>query len=296
MHRDLAWDDLRFVLAVGRSGSLSGAARALRVNHSTVFRRVGQLEERLGVRLFDRLPDGYAPTPAGEALLGLGGRIDEDVVALERRLAGEDLRPSGVVRVTTTDTLVQFMATTCARFRVLQPLIQIELIVGQERLDLSRRDADVALRPTSTPPETLVGRRLGGIAVAVYGSQAYLSTRPESAPFGEHDWLGYDDSLSHLTADRWLRERVRPERVVMRSNNFLALREAALAGMGLVLMPCYLVDDQPALRRLGEPLPELLTDLWLLVHGDLRRAARIRAFMDHVAGEVTSIRDRLEAR
>ena len=296
MHRDIAWDDLRYVLAVGRSGSLSGAARALRVNHSTVFRRIGQLEERLGVRLFDRLPDGYAPTPAGEALIGLGGRIDEDVVALERRLAGEDLRPSGVVRVTTTDTLVQFMATTCARFRVLQPLIQIELIVGQERLDLSRRDADVAIRPTSQPPETLVGRRLSGIAAAVYGSRAYLSTRPESTPFGEHDWLGYDDSLSHLTADHWLRERVRPERIVMRSNNFLALREAALAGMGLVLLPCYLADDQPGLRQLGEPLPELLTDLWLLVHDDLRRAARIRAFMDHVASEVTGIRDRLEAR
>ena len=296
MHRDLAWDDLRFVLAVGRSGSLSGAARALRVNHSTVFRRIGQVEERLGVRLFDRLPDGYAPTPAGEALIGLGGRIDEDVVALERRLAGEDLRPSGVVRVTTTDTLLQFMAAICARFRILQPLIQIELIVGQERLDLSRRDADVALRPTSLPPETLVGRRLSGIAAAVYGTQAYLSTRPENTPFGEHDWLGYDDSLSHLTADRWLRERVRPERFVLRSNNFLALREAALAGMGLVLLPCYLADYQPALHRLGEPLPELLTDLWLLVHDDLRRTARIRAVMDHVASEVTSIRDKLEAR
>lgn len=104
IHSNLAWDDLRFVLAVGRGGSLSGAARALRVNHSTVFRRINQLEERLGVRLFDRLPDGYAPTPAGEALIGLGGRVDEDVVALERRLAGEDLRPSGIVRVTTTDT------------------------------------------------------------------------------------------------------------------------------------------------------------------------------------------------
>jgi DNA-binding transcriptional LysR family regulator len=121
MHSSMGWDDLRFVLAVGRSGSLSGAARALRVNHSTVFRRIAQLEDRMGVRLFDRLPEGYGATPAGEALIALGGRVEEDVVALERRLAGEDLRPSGTVRVTTTDTLVPFLAPVCARFRLVQP-------------------------------------------------------------------------------------------------------------------------------------------------------------------------------
>jgi DNA-binding transcriptional LysR family regulator len=296
MHSSMGWDDLRFVLAVGRSGSLSGAARALKVNHSTVFRRIAQLEDGLGVRLFDRLPEGYAPTSAGEALIALGGRVEEDVVALERRLAGEDLRPSGIVRVTTTDTLIPFLTPVCARFRLIHPEVQIELIVSQERLNLSRRDADVALRPTSTPPETLVGRRVAGIAMAIYGADAYLAANADATPFAGHDWIGHDDSLSHLTADHWLRDRVSPERIVMRSNNLMAMREAARAGIGLALLPCYLADDQPVLRRLGDPIPDLMTDLWLLVHEDLRRTARIRAFMDHLAGEVAKVRDRLEAR
>jgi DNA-binding transcriptional LysR family regulator len=296
MHSSMGWDDLRFVLAVGRNGSLSGAARALKVNHSTVFRRIAQLEKGLGVRLFDRLPEGYAPTSAGEALIALGGRVEEEVVALERRLAGEDLRPSGVVRVTTTDTLVPFLTPVCARFRLVQPQVQLELIVGQERLNLSRRDADVALRPTSAPPETLVGRRLSGIAMAIYGADAYLATTVDETPLIRHDWIGYDDSLSHLTADHWLRQRVAPERIVMRSNNLMAICEAVRAGIGLALLPCYLADDQPMLRRVGDPLPELTTDLWLLVHEDLRRTARIRAFMDHLAGEVAKVRNRLEAR
>lgn len=296
MHSNMAWDDLRFVLAVGRSGSLSGAARALKVNHSTVFRRIAQLEDGLGVRLFDRLSDGYAPTSAGEALIALGGRVEEDVVALERRLAGEDLRPSGIVRVTTTDTLIPFLSSVCARFRLIQPQVQLELIVSQERLNLSRRDADVALRPTSTPPETLVGRRVSGIAVAIYGAEAYLAANADDIPLTGHDWIGYDDSLSHLTASHWLQQRVAPERIVMRSNNLMAIREAVRAGIGLALLPCYLADDQPSLRRAGDPIPELMTDLWLLVHEDLRHTARIRAFMDHLASEVAKVRIRLEAR
>ena len=291
----MGWEDLRFVLAVGRSGSLSGAARALKVNHSTVFRRVAQLEDRMGVRLFDRLPEGYAPTPAGEALIALGGRVEEDVAALERRLAGEDLRPSGTVRVTTTDTLIPFLAPMCARFRLIQPQVQLELVVSQERLNLSRRDADVALRPTSTPPENLVGRRLSGMTAAIYGAEAYFAACPDEMPLTGHDWIGYDDSLSHLSASQWLRERIAPERIVMRCNNLMAIREAARAGIGLALLPCYLADDQPRLRRHGDLIPELTTDLWLLVHEDLRRTARIRAFMDHLASEVAKVRSRLEA-
>jgi DNA-binding transcriptional LysR family regulator len=268
----------------------------LKVNHSTVFRRIAQLEDGLGVRLFDRLPDGYAPTSAGEALIALGGRVEEDVVALERRLAGEDLRPSGIVRVTTTDTLIPFLTQVCAKFRLIQPQVQLELIVSQERLNLSRRDADVALRPTSMPPETLVGRRVSGIAMAIYGAESYLAAIAKETALTGHDWVGYDDSLSHLTSDHWLRERVSPERVVMRSNNLMAMREAVRAGIGLALLPCYLADDQPMLRRLGDPIPELMTDLWLLVHEDLRHTVRIRAFMDHVASEVAKVRERLEAR
>ena len=142
---DLPWDDLRLVFAIGAAGTLSGGARRIGIDHSTAFRRLGALEGRLGVRLFDRARDGYAATPAGEAIIREAARFDDVVNALERRLAGEDLRPSGTVRVTTTDTLVDVLAPEMARFRTTHPEITIELVVANAFLSLTRRDADIAL-------------------------------------------------------------------------------------------------------------------------------------------------------
>ena len=294
MHRSLAWDDLLYVLSVGRSGSLSGAARALRVNHSTVFRRIGAIEEQLGVRLFDRRRDGYAPTAAGEAVIALAGRMDEDVLALERSLAGEDLRPSGTVRVTTTDTMIATVTPICGAFRSLYPEISIELITGNERLNLSRRDADVALRPALDPPENLHGRRLADIAFAVYGARGYLAATGGRGLDHAHAWIGLDDSLSHLSAYEWLAGNVPAERVGFRSNAFEAVLSACRAGLGLAVLPCFMADRAPELSRLGAPIPELATGFWLLVHEEIRRTARVRVFIDFVAAEIVKLRPRME--
>jgi DNA-binding transcriptional LysR family regulator len=295
MHRSLAWDDLLYVLNVGRSGSLSGAARALKVNHSTVFRRIGAIEAQLGVRLFDRRRDGYAPTAAGEAVIELAGRLDEDVLALERRLAGEDLRPSGTVRVTTTDTMIGIVTPMCSAFRGRYPEILIELVTGNQFLNLSRRDADIALRPSLTPPDNLHGRRLSGLAFAIYGADRYLASAGSADPWQPHQWIGVDDTLSHLTVHQWLATEVEPEWIGFKASSFLAMLEAARIGMGLAILPCYLAERLPELRRVSEPLAGLTTDLWLLVHDDLRRTARVRAFIDFISGEIAKIRPMLEA-
>lgn len=296
MHRGLAWDDLLYVLSVGRTGTLSGAARALRVNHSTVFRRIGTIEERLGVRLFDRRRDGYIPTAAGEAVIELASRMDEDVIALERKLAGEDLRPSGTVRVTTTDTMIPIVTPLCRTFRDQYPEISLELITGNQFLNLSRRDADVALRPSRNPPETLHGRRLADIAFAIYGSANYLASTGGKDLGRAHAWIGLDDSLSHLSAFEWLKENVSAERIGFRSNAFEAVLAACRADMGLALLPCYMADAVPRLERLGDPIPELATGLWLLVHEDIRRTARVRAFIDFMGAELVKLRPRIEGR
>jgi DNA-binding transcriptional LysR family regulator len=294
MHRSLAWDDLLYVLSVGRTGSLSGAARELKVNHSTVFRRIGLIEEQLGVRLFDRRRDGYAPTAAGEAVIEMAARLDEDVVALERRLAGEDLRPSGTVRVTTTDTMIDTVTPLCGAFRRAYPEICVELITGNQFLNLSRRDADVALRPSSQPPDTLHGRRLASIAFTVYGAKAYLAATGGPDLGRAHEWIGLDDSLSHLSAHAWLKANVAPDRIGFKASSFVAVQQAARAGMGLALLPCYMADAVPELERVCPPIPELSTDFWLLVHEDLRRTARVRAFIDFVAAEMAKLRPRIE--
>jgi molybdate transport repressor ModE-like protein len=170
-------EDLRLVHAIAAEGTLTGAARRLGVDHSTAFRRLGTLEKRLGVRLFERARDGYAPTLAGEAAIVTATRFDRELSDLERRIAGEDLRPSGPVRVTTTDTLLNLVSPIFATLRAEQPGIIIEVATGNEFFTLTRRDADVAIRPAASVPDGLVARCIATVATAFYASRTYIHVR-----------------------------------------------------------------------------------------------------------------------
>lgn len=291
----LGWDDLRIVLAVGRAGSLNGAAKALGVSHPTVFRRIGAIERRLGTRLFERARDGYAPTAAGEAAIALAGRLEVEITALERRLAGQDQRPSGVLRVTTTDTLLFGpLPPLLATFRRRHPGITLEVAASNALFSLTRRDADVAIRPSPTPPDALVGRKVADVATAIY--------RPSDGPaideagLDDRDWATPDDSLSDLPASRWLARQGFDRRAVYRANTLLALRDAAAQGLGLAVLPCYVGDPDPALARVGGSIEALRSELWLLTHPDLRRVARIRAFLDGMRALLLPLRPLFEGR
>ena len=293
----LDWNDLRSFLAIARAGSLQGAARALGVNHSTVFRRLNALEVALGVRLFDRLPGGYAPTPAGEDMRASAERVEHEVQDLELRITGGDVRLSGTLRVTTTDTLAQgLLMPHLQAFRAAYPGIELELITSNAFFSLSKREADIALRPGRQPDEAMVGRQLGDIAVAVYGAPGYLAAHGAPGSVGElagHSLISGDASLGHLPAVRWLGKHAPAEAVVLRCNSWLAQLAAARAGLGLAALPCFLADPEPALRRVLPPEPALASELWLLTHPDLRRTARVRAFMDHLAASLRKERNRL---
>ena len=170
----LSPNDLRLTRAIGAAGTLTGAARALKLDHSTAFRRLGAIEARLGAKLFERARDGYTPTPAGEMVITAGARILAELTDLERGLAGEDLRPSGNVRLTTTDTLVDVIAPALAALGTAHPGITVELIVANTFFTLTRREADIALRPAVAAPERLTGRKIATVATAPYASPAYL--------------------------------------------------------------------------------------------------------------------------
>lgn len=291
MH-NLGWDDLRLILAVARQGSLSGAARMLGVTHSTIFRRLGAVEQRIGVRLFERFRDGYTPTPAGEEAAATAARVADQVADLERQLAGQDLRPSGTVRITSTATLaLDVLMPHLAALRTTHPEIEIELVVSNELANLTRREADVAIRPTPDPSETLVGRRVADIAYAIYGAPDYLA-RHRHKNLSEHSWIGLDDELANTVAGRWLRESFPTSRFAFRAGAVLVAREAARAGMGLAVLQCYCGDGAPGLRRLGKVLSQPRSALWLLTHHDLRRTARIRAVMDFLGKSLASERPR----
>ncbi|MEM7226212.1 MAG: LysR family transcriptional regulator [Pseudomonadota bacterium] len=280
------WDDLRTVLAIARAGSLVGAAERLGVSHPTVFRRLGALEARLGVRLFERARSGTTATPAGEEMAAQAAELEERVGTLERRLLGRDLRPAGTLRVTTTDTLLYgLLAPILAQFRAAHPEIELEIALSNEPFNLSKRDSDVAIRPTTRPPEPLVGRKVSAIALAVYGVRV---REPEDLP-----WIGLDDSLSGLPLARWLAARNHP--APLRLNSLYACCEAARAGLGRTLLPCFLGDPAPELVRLGAPIDELEGELWLLTHPDLRKVARVRVFLDFTAEAIVARRGLLEA-
>jgi DNA-binding transcriptional LysR family regulator len=289
-------DDLRLIRAIGEAGTLTGAARLLAVDHSTAFRRLGAVEKRLGVQLFERARDGYTPTPAGEVALVAAARLLDDLGNLERRIGGEDLRPSGTVRVTTTDTLLELTAPIFSALRSQNPEVMIELVVANLFLTLTKRDADIAIRPVAAAPEHLVGRRLATVATAPYAAPAYLAWQRKPAVLPAHTWLGFDESLSHLRSTRWVEENVPKERVVYRANSLLALQAAARTGLGVAALPCYLGDPDPGLRRVHPPLEAMEVSLWLLTHPDLQRVARIRTVLDLLARHFAERRALIEGR
>jgi DNA-binding transcriptional LysR family regulator len=291
----LALEDLGLVAALGVAGSLAQAARRLGVDHSTAFRRLGGLEQRLGVRLFERARTGYAPTPAGEIAIATAQRVLDELGGLERRLAGEDLRPSGTVRVTTSDTLVDFLAPIFAAFRGVHPEIVLEIVVSSTFFTLTRRDADVAVRPATDPGDTLVGRRVGTVAYAIYGLPRWFADGGAEVA-ADADWVGLEESLAHLAAARWMQAHVAPERIVQRANALSAILAGVRAGLGLAPLPCFVGDPVPDLARTPGTLAELETPLWLLTHPDLRRVARIRAFLDFAAEAIAARRAVLAGR
>lgn len=294
-HR-VGWDDLRYALAVADGGSLAAAARRLGVNHTTVLRRIQAFEETHKIRLFDRLPTGYALTAAGEQLVVAARSIDDTVATLERRISGQDVKLEGVIRMTTTDTfMASILPRHLASFRMKHSRITIELALTNTRLNLTKRDADVAIRPAKAVPSPLVGHRVSNVAFAIYGAEHYLADRP-GKDLKDYAWLAGDELLANSPVAGWMHQHVPDAKIAFRADSFVALSQAVEAGLGVAALPCCLADRIETLQRLYGPVDDLSTGLWLLTHRDLAGAARIRAFIDHMDEALAAERACLEGR
>jgi len=276
------WEDLRFFLAIARAGSLAGAARALVVNHSTMFRRLNAMEDRLGVRLFERLPQGYVTTAAGEEVRRHAEAAEAAVLAAERSIAGGDVRLSGEIRLTTAANLASdYVAPLMPAFRQRYPGICVEIATSDTDFDMGRREADLALRATTQPPEFLVGRRVVGVPWSAFASSDYIARRGrprEVDDLARHELIGADARFSRLPAFAWLRETFPADAVVVRASELNTMAALGLAGVGVVLLP----GDQvrAGLERLFALDARFDSALWLLMHPDLRHTARIKALAD----------------
>jgi DNA-binding transcriptional LysR family regulator len=293
MPHHLNWDDFRLIRAISDTGSLGGAAERLGLNHSTVFRRLGALEEQLGVKLFERARVGYQPTPAGADMTDTAARMGADVFDFERRLAGSAPRPAGDLKVATNDGFATYvLPPLCAAFREKYPEIRLEMVVGNSASNLARREADVAIRAARKPTETLVGRRIAELPWAVYAAPTVLARWP-SADGEDAPWIGYGEMMRVLPVVREMEDRVGFERIVYRTSTIVGQAEAAGAGLGYCLIPAFIGDVAPGLRRVTE-LRDVGGALWLLTHNDLRQSARVRVFMDFFGAELSKLKRRFE--
>ena len=291
------WDDLRYFLAVAGEGSLSGAARALRVNPATVSRHVDALEERFAVRLFDRRQDGYGLTPAGEKLLA---RAAPEMFALGRSFDAEDRGLAGTVTVTATESLtVPFLIRNLPLLEERHPGIRLHLVNEYRMLNLSRREADVAIRLARPDQGDLSIRKLGEMGFGLYASPAYIEANgaPQNAADLRHhrviDWLdGFPENATVI----WLRRQIGDTTPIFSTNPASARLAAARVGVGIALVPCMVAEGVTGIVRLlpDEVIPGV--DLWLLVHRDLARLAKIRAVLDFIYDRAQAEADRIAGR
>jgi len=294
MHGMADWEEIRTFLAVARSGTLAAAGRALGVDYTTVGRRVRALEHELGLTLFERVRDKYVLTEPAEGIREAAERMEDGALTLERRALGADRTVSGALRIATTDALSQILVLPAIRvMHERHPDIRTHLLTGPARLDISRREADVAVRYIRPEAGELVSRRIARVAAGFYASRDYLARRPvPSRPTSlrGHDVVGIEEGLRG-----WSRP-LPDARDVLRANNMSTLVLSVALGIGLGALHCWMADPNPELVRLWPDEPLEHDDVYLVLHHDVQRTGRVRAFVEALEQRAAEVAPRLEAR
>ena len=283
-HPMFDWDDIRVFLAVVRAGTVRGAARTLGITHATVSRRLRGLEERLGSQLFERVSSGQALTSVGQSILETAHQIDDKMSEIDRRAFAQDAKLSGLVRLSVSESFFQSIVHPyLLDFQTSYPSIEIELISTDRLSDLNRRDADIVIRITKTPQESAFGKKVAESPLACFAARSYLEKRPS-----QDRWV----ALTHQPAY----DPILPARRVITANTGLTAAQLIKNGHGIGLLPCYIGDSDPELRRV--PNTRLIPDLsvWILVHTDNRATPRVRALLNHLYESLEVSRDLIEGR
>ena len=286
---DLDWEDVKCFRAAADNGTLRAAAMQLGVHHSTVSRRIENLEKQLRARLIERTPDGHVLTPAGEDILKAADAFAAELQDADRKIAGRDDVLEGVVRVTAANPIaIAALAPHLHRFADANPELHVHLLTSFDVLDLARREADVAIRMENNPAEDLVGKRLFPYFETVYASPDYLAAHNLETDPGSARWIGWRSS--DTSGSVWVRDTAFPNVPVWGAMPDLAVQQmAARNGLGLAMLPCILGDRDPDLVRASKRPPTPARDIWILTHPDLRRVARIRAFMQFTEAILRSL-------
>jgi DNA-binding transcriptional LysR family regulator len=288
------WNDLRYFLAIARDGSTTAAAATLKVNQSTVQRRLAALEEAIGRKLVERHPAGYRLTQFGREMLASAEAVEVSVAAFDRAVKSRDTDLSGTVRLTCSETeLYHLLTPSLERFRVLYPDLRVEFVMTGKRLDLSRGEADIALRGGTPGDHNLIGRKISDVPWNIYASRGYVArcgkpARPEE--IAQHAVIAYEGQLGDSPPARWFHSYTADANIAARCNTLLSALAAAKAGVGLALLPHHIGQPEDDLVRMLELPAELKQPITLLVHPDLRNVPRVRAVFDFLVGEIDRLR------
>lgn len=292
------WGDLRFALEVARSGSALAASRTLGVNQTTVIRRIAQIESDLGERLFERQRSGYRPTEAGRKVVGTAERVEAEILVLVRQIEAEQRTVTGVVRVTTSETLANKLLTpAAARFQERHVGVAIQLVSDDRRLDIARGEADIAIRAGSRPEGAgIVARRMPDTHWTLYCSRAYAERNgypTAREAIAEHSVIGMEGHMASLPQPIWLAESAPNVAPRIRSNSLSNMVANLRAGLGVGMLPVFIGDDEPDLMRCIPRIPELYSELWLIVREEIKDAPHVRAVSDFLAEFIKAERPRL---
>lgn len=282
----LAWNDFQLVLVVAEIGQLSKACEVLAMSHVTLLRKLAALETRLKVRLFDRLRGHCQPTAAGAELVQAAQVMAPLAQDAELRVMGQDLRPSGHVRVTAAGILVnQLLLPVLRQFAQAFPDVTLEFTASRDHHSLARREADVALRVSDSVPDWLIGRQLGQVDFAVYGLRREgkpQPLQPLAQLLAQKNWIAFERDARDLKFDRWLADRLPDRSVVIRVDGFDPALAMVRAGLGVALLPTFVARSCPDIAPLSAEIRALRTPLWLITHKDLRDTMRIKVLMQAI--------------
>lgn len=297
----LDWNDLRHFLAVAREGSTLAAAKALHLNQSTVHRRLTALEKCLGSALAERHPSGYRLTELGKQLHPYAERVEEAVGALQRHAVSFDKRMQGSIRVTCSTTVANCLMKSQVLdvFQARYPGLKVELLMTERFLDLSKGEADIAIRGGLPKDEALVGRKIADVPYGIYASRSYVERRGRPKTTDEmnaHSVIEFIGEIADLKTAHWMRSKAPGAPIAAQSSNFPSILLAVKSGAGLAPLPAPLADQDDELVCILGPIPELSYPIYLLVHRDLRKIPRISAFFDFCLSELRPILTGVEKR
>jgi DNA-binding transcriptional LysR family regulator len=277
----LDWDDIRYFLAVARDGSLSAAAHTLGVTQPTVGRRITALQRRLGAKLFTPTLTGQALSASGRRLLPHAERMEIEGLAAELATSGRDAGLRGRVRVTASEWLIGAVLGPMLRpFVARHPEVELELVADARHLSLTRRDADVAIRPSRFDQQEVVQREIAVVAFGLYASDAYLAElgTPDFARQCEgHRLVAMCEALTKIPDLEWLPSFTAKASVVVRTNGRESMARMVAAGVGMACLPRFVGDATPQLRLLSAPSPGPERQLWLGCHREVRTIPRVKA-------------------